>query len=127
MGALGVGIGAFGAHGLQSHLEQTNEAVDVARLLATFETGARYQMYHAPMLILIGLLLTRGPCMGLQISGVCFLLGVVIFSGMLYALVLSGEKILGAIVPIGGVLLIAGWVALAVSVWLRPPFAVPAA
>ncbi len=120
VGALGVGIGAFGAHWLGPHLEKTNEATDVARLLATFETGARYQMYHAPMLVLVGLLLARGPCTGLQIAGVCFLLGVVIFSGMLYLLVLSGMKFLGGIVPIGGTLFIAGWVALAVSVWLRP-------
>ena len=118
VGALGVAIGAFGAHGLKTHLEAAGDDVDAVRMLSTFETGVRYQMYHAPVLMLIGLLLARRrPSPMLQVAGYCVLTGVVIFSGLLYALVLSGMKILGAIVPIGGLLLIAGWTLLAIAAW----------
>lgn len=131
IGATGVAIGAFGAHGLQGQLDQivlrqlnaqamdpvTEEAVqtEVARRLETFETGVRYQMYHAPALVLVGLLMFRRPSKRLVAAGCCFLLGVLIFSGLLYVLVLSGIKILGAIVPIGGTLLIIGWLLLALA------------
>jgi len=114
---LGVAIGAFGAHGLRTYLENMSGDVDVARMLSTFETGARYQMYHAPVLILIGLLLARRPGRMLRIAGGCVLAGVIIFSGSLYMLVLSGVKVLGAIVPIGGMLLIIGWTLLAIAAW----------
>ncbi len=117
MGALGVAIGAFGAHGLRSHFEDAAGDVDVVGMLSTFETGVRYQMYHAPVLVLIGLLLARRPSRMLQVAGGCVLAGVVIFSGLLYILVLSGVKVLGAIVPIGGVLLITGWTLLAIAAW----------
>ncbi len=117
VGATGVAIGAFGAHGLKAYLEAAGDDVDAVRMLSTFETGVRYQMYHAPVLVLIGLLLARRPSPMLQVAGYCVLTGVVIFSGLLYTLVLSGMKILGAIVPIGGMLLIAGWTLLAVAAW----------
>lgn len=102
LGGLSVAAGAFGAHGLKGYLEPKD--------LETFETAARYQMYHALALLGIGLLaLYQGSSPPLQIAGWCFLSGTLIFSGTLYALVLSGIRWLGAITPIGGVLMIVGW------------------
>ena len=102
-----VGLGAFGAHGLRARLGP--------EMLSVFETGVRYQMYHALALLGVAWLISRQPSLAATIAGICFLLGTLIFSGCLYALVLSGMKILGAIVPIGGVLLIVGWLALAIA------------
>lgn len=125
IGALGVVIGAFGAHWLPGVLRKSIDAAEVARRMDIYETGVRYQMYHAPMLVIIGFLLTRGQCWALQTSGFCFLLGILIFSGLLYALVLSGVKILGMIVPIGGLSLIVGWVFLAVAAAMSSRFDFP--
>jgi uncharacterized membrane protein YgdD (TMEM256/DUF423 family) len=108
-GGISVAAGAFGAHALQSKLSD--------RALEIFETGTRYQMYHALALLLVALLLSRAEAgQGLLIaSGVGFIAGTVIFSGSLYALSLSGVKWLGAITPLGGVGFIAGWVCLAIA------------
>ncbi|MEO1350308.1 MAG: DUF423 domain-containing protein [Cyanobacteria bacterium J06635_15] len=106
LGALSVAGGAFGAHALKDQLTE--------KALATFETGIRYQMYHALALLLVGLLLQQQPeSSGLANVGWAFIIGVVIFSGSLYGLSLSGIKILGAITPLGGVAFIAGWLMLA--------------
>ena len=108
LGALSVMGGAFGAHALKGQL--TEKALD------TFELGTRYQMYHALALLLVGLLLLQRPeASGLVYAGWAFVVGVLIFSGSLYALSLSGVKILGAITPIGGVALIVGWVLVAIA------------
>lgn len=112
LGAVGVTLGAFGAHGLEGHLAATLDAAAAARTLETWEVAVRYQMYHALALLVTGLWAGLRPSRALTIAGWAFLLGIAIFSGCLYALVLSGVKILGAIVPIGGVLLIVGWLAL---------------
>lgn len=107
---LAVVTGAFGAHGLEGK-------VDPERL-GTWEIGSRYQMYHGLALIAVGLLAMRaGPSRSLTVAGGCFLFGIVVFSGTLYALVLAGGTAdrLGAITPIGGLGLIAGWFALAVA------------
>ena len=101
-GALGVGLGAFGAHALAARLSPAD--------LATFETGARYQMFHAVALLGVGAWLDRHPAGRLQWAARAFGLGVLIFSGSLYALVLTGHRWLGAVTPIGGVALIAGWI-----------------
>lgn len=102
LGGLSVIAGSFGAHGLKGHVEPKD--------LETFETAARYQMYHALALLGIGLLaLHQGSSPPIQIAGWCFLGGTLIFSGTLYALVLTGIRWLGAITPIGGVLMIVGW------------------
>ena len=109
MGLLGVGLGAFGAHGLRGRLTPD--------MLAVFETGVRYHMYHALALVATAALLTRGDGRALMTAGWCFLAGIVIFSGSLYALALTGVTILGAITPIGGVCFIAAWVVLAAKWW----------
>ena len=108
-GGLSVAAGAFGAHALR---EQVSE-----RMLEIFDTGARYQMYHALALLLVGILMSRldKPPIFLVVSGWLFIIGVVIFSGSLYAITLSGMRTLGAIAPLGGTLLIAGWATLAIA------------
>lgn len=106
LGGLAVAGGAFAAHGLEKQLDE--------RGLALFETAARYQMYHALALVAVGLLAGAGRSgRASDVAGWCFLLGVLLFSGSLYALALSGVRGLGAITPIGGVLFLVGWAALA--------------
>lgn len=102
---LGVAFGAFGAHALKSMVSEYH--------LSIFETGVRYQMYHSFALILIGILNVIPGQPDLKWSGYAFLLGILIFSGSLYALTLTGIKVLGAVTPIGGVAFIAGWALLA--------------
>jgi uncharacterized membrane protein YgdD (TMEM256/DUF423 family) len=106
-GAIGVGAGAFGAHALRARLEP--------RMLEVFETGARYQMYHAVALICAAWVASRWPGSLANASGWLFLAGTVLFSGSLYAMALTDVRALGAITPLGGVCFIAGWVCLAVA------------
>ncbi len=98
---LGVGLGAFGTHGLKT-------AVD-AEMLAVFETGVRYQMYHGLGLLSLAWAINRWPERRLVPAAWLLLAGTVVFSGSLYLLVLSGARWFGAITPFGGVALIAGW------------------
>jgi uncharacterized membrane protein YgdD (TMEM256/DUF423 family) len=111
LGSLAVAAGAFGAHALREKLSE--------RAIEIFETGSRYQMYHALALLLVALLLSRAEAgqSTLVAAGVAFIVGVVIFSGSLYALSLTGIKWLGAITPLGGVAFIVGWGCLAVAAW----------
>ncbi len=108
-GGLSVAAGAFGAHALKERLSE--------RSLEIFETAARYQMYHALALLLVALLLTQEefPQPMLVASGWTFVIGILIFSGSLYALSLTDIKVLGAITPLGGAAFIAGWGALAIT------------
>jgi uncharacterized membrane protein YgdD (TMEM256/DUF423 family) len=106
---LGVAAGAFGAHSLRERLS--------ADLLATFETGARYQMYHAFALIAVAWAQTRWPGSLLATSGWLFVLGTLLFSGSLYLLSLTGVRWLGAITPLGGVAFLGGWLLLALVAW----------
>jgi uncharacterized membrane protein YgdD (TMEM256/DUF423 family) len=106
-GALGVGLGAFGAHALKTKLSPED--------LAIFEISVRYQMYHAMALIGVGVVAMRIDSTLLKIAGWAFVMGILIFSGSLYALVGTGVRILGAVTPIGGVALIAGWLLLAIA------------
>jgi len=110
-GFIGVALGAFAAHALKGRLEPD--------LLLIFETGARYQMYHAFALFAAAWAQTRWPGTLMTLSGWLFFVGTIIFSGSLYALSLSGERWLGAITPIGGVALLAGWLCLAWAAWRR--------
>jgi len=114
-GAISAGIavlaGAFGAHALRNRL-----APD---LLAAFETGARYQMYHALALLAVAWVLTRWPTPPARAAGWLFLAGTVCFSGSLYLLSLTGARWLGAVTPLGGLLLLGGWLALAIGVLAR--------
>lgn len=103
--------GAFGAHGLRARLSPD--------LLAVFETGARYQMYHALALLAVGWAVTRWPGPWPVRAGWLFLVGTLLFSGSLYALALTGVRWLGAITPLGGVALLAGWTCLLLGLLRR--------
>lgn len=106
LGALGVGIGAFGAHGLRKMLEETGR-------FDTFETAVRYQFYHTMVLLAVGILLAMRPDIrGLSLTAWLFLGGILLFSGSLYTLCFTGITKMGAVAPIGGLLLIAGWLRL---------------
>src|SRR3954470_18777755 len=102
---IAVALGAFASHGLKSRLDAT--------MLATFETGVRYEMYHALGLLAVGWACTRRPGSAVNASGWLFVAGTILFSGSLYLLALSGVRWLGAITPIGGVAFLAGWLCLA--------------
>lgn len=104
---LGVVLGAFGAHGLRARL--------TPELLAVFETGVRYHMYHALALFAVGWAAARWPSMWITCAGGLFVAGIVIFSGSLYILALTGVRAWGAVTPIGGLGLILGWAALAIG------------
>ena len=106
---LAVGLGAFGAHALKTRLN--------AELLASFEVGVRYQMYHALALLAVGWACTRWPGAIVVASGWLFVAGTLLFSGSLYALSLSGVRWLGAITPLGGLAFLAGWLCLAWATW----------
>ncbi len=99
--ALAVAIGAFGAHGLKSHLSET--------MLQTWKTGVEYHFYHALGLLLIGVLSVSMPTNLLNWSAVFLFAGIVLFSGSLYILAITGIKWIGAITPLGGICFIAGW------------------
>lgn len=114
IGALSAGLavaaGAFGAHALRAKLEP--------RMLEVFETAARYQMYHALALLVVGWMASRTPLGAtgaVHASGWLFVAGTLLFSGSLYAMTFTGIRALGAITPLGGVCFIAGWIALALA------------
>jgi len=107
MGFVGVGLGAFGAHALRGRLSP--------EMLAIFETAVRYQMYHAIALLAVAAMMSRVDGRSVVIAGWSFIVGILIFSGSLYALALTGVTMLGAITPVGGLALLAGWVALAIA------------
>jgi uncharacterized membrane protein YgdD (TMEM256/DUF423 family) len=104
-GALAVMLGAFGAHGLKKIISPD--------MLEVFKTGVQYQFYHTFALFVVGILMQFGKSKALKWSGYLFISGIVLFSGSLYILAITGIKVLGAITPIGGVAFIAGWIALA--------------
>lgn len=107
LGGLAVAAGAFGAHGLRGRIEP--------RMLEIFETGAHYQIVHALALIAVGLIALQRPGGALSIAGVGFTIGILLFSGSLYALSLTGITKLGMITPIGGLAFLVGWTALALA------------
>ena len=101
---LGVAAGAFGAHALRARLSAPD--------LAIFETGVRYQMYHALALLAVAWAAQRWPGALVHWGGWLFVAGILVFSGSLYVLVLTGPRWMGAITPIGGVAFLAGWTCL---------------
>jgi len=131
LAALAVVFGAFGAHGLEPHLksvfgdtERTIAGLTVPatfKYLQDFKTGADYHMYHALGLLALGIAASQQTEIrkSHRVAAWCFLLGIVLFSGSLYVLVLSGMRWLGAITPIGGSLMTVGWVAFAIG--MRSP------
>ncbi len=109
-GALGVGLGAFGAHGLRSRLSP--------EMLAVFETGVRYHMYHALAILLVAALMGRMDAGRLlPAAGWAFTGGILLFSGSLYVLALTGITVLGAITPLGGLAFLVGWALLIGAAW----------
>ncbi|MCP3982699.1 MAG: DUF423 domain-containing protein [bacterium] len=104
---IGVALGAFGAHGLKTRVSP--------EMLTVFETGVRYQMYHALALLALGLAATRQGSSWTQAAGWLFVIGIVVFSGSLYLMTFTGARWLGAITPIGGLAFILGWAALALA------------
>ena len=108
-GFTGVGLGAFAAHGLKSRL--------TPEYLAVFQTGVHYQLVHALALFGAALLAERLPGRLLKAAGSLFALGILLFSGSLYALTLSGLSKLGMITPLGGVSFLAGWLCLGLATW----------
>ncbi|MEX2488333.1 MAG: DUF423 domain-containing protein [Pseudomonadales bacterium] len=114
-GLMSVGMGAFGAHALRQSLEP--------RLMNAFETGVAYQMSHSLVLLIVCLLATHwGKSLAIQVSAIAFMLGILLFSGSLYALVLTEYKWLGPVTPIGGLALMVGWLLLLIAVWQNTAF-----
>ena len=111
-GFTGVGLGAFAAHGLKGQLS--------AEYLAVFQTGVHYQMLHALALLGLAALWQRLGGRLLTAAGVCFCVGILLFSGSLYALTLSGISALGMITPAGGLTFLAGWFCLGLAAWRLP-------
>lgn len=109
LAGLAVAAGAFGVHGLKGRL-----APD---LLDVFETAARYQMYHALGLFAVAWAAARWPSSLVTTAGWCMVAGIVVFSGSLYVLSLTGVRWLGAITPLGGLAFMVGWLALALAAW----------
>jgi uncharacterized membrane protein YgdD (TMEM256/DUF423 family) len=110
-GFLGVGLGAFGAHALRARISP--------EMVAVFETAVRYQMYHALALVLTSLVTSPGAARTsawlVTTAGWSFIVGIVLFSGSLYALAVTGVTLLGAITPVGGLAFLAGWACLALA------------
>ena len=106
-GFTGVTLGAFGAHALRGRMPP--------EMLAVFETGVRYQMYHAAAILIVGLLLGRTGGRMMSAAGWLFTLGIVLFSGSLYLLALTGATSAGAVTPLGGLAFLAGWACLALA------------
>ena len=107
--ALAVLFGAFGAHALKTELS--------SEMMQVYKTGVEYQFYHALGLLLIGLIGFQINSKWLRWSGFLIVAGIILFSGSLYALSISGIKIFGAITPIGGLSFVAGWACLAAAIW----------
>jgi uncharacterized membrane protein YgdD (TMEM256/DUF423 family) len=107
LGMLAVALGAFGAHGLKK--------IVPAEAITTFETGVRYQFYHTFALLAVAMLFEKFPGAALRYAGICFITGVILFSGSLYILTILeatdavGLRSIGIITPFGGLFLIAGW------------------
>lgn len=117
-GFLAVALGAFGAHGLKRMM---STLADGAQRLEWWQTASQYQMAHA---LALGLVAAAAPHLAGRLpaaAGWLFLAGIVLFSGSLYAMTLTGVKALGAVTPIGGICLLAGWLSLLASAWSRLP------
>jgi len=106
-GLLGVVLGAVGVHALRDTLD--------AKALGTFETGVRFQMYHALALLAVGLLAGQWKTGLVKLSGILFAAGIALFSGSLYILAVTGIGVFGAIAPLGGLSLIAAWASLIIG------------
>lgn len=110
LGGAAVGLGAFGAHALRGRIDE--------RLLANYQTGVSYMVYHLLALFVVVLALGRWPASNLPVwSGWLFVAGILLFSGSLIGMAFTGQRWLGAITPIGGAAWIVGWLLLAATAW----------
>jgi len=121
LAAVGVGLGAFGAHGLEDALRQLGRESNLARRVAWFDTAVRYQLYHALGMVAIAALAGAAASGWHRAAAGLFITGIVLFSGSLYAMTFAGDawRKLGMVTPWGGLAFIAGWVLLAVAVWRK--------
>jgi len=110
-GFAAVACGAFGAHALKSTIS--------SEMLSVFETGVRYQMYHAFALFIASWALQTRGSKKFEYAAWLFVIGVILFSGSLYVLAFTGVRIFGIVTPVGGLSLLAGWIALALGFWER--------
>ena len=108
-GLLSVALGAFAAHGLKSHVGEYE--------LGVFETGARYQMYHALAMLAVAWVASMGAGSLATMAGSAFLAGTILFSGSLYFLALTGSRALVLVTPVGGLAFMIGWACLAFAAW----------
>ncbi|EIK98538.1 hypothetical protein PMM47T1_00830 [Pseudomonas sp. M47T1] len=108
-GFTGVGLGAFAAHGLKDRLS--------SEYLAVFHTGVNYQLIHALVLLAIAVLSVQLPSRLINAAGVMFCIGIVLFSGSLYLLTLTGVRVFGVITPFGGLAFLTGWACLGMAAW----------
>lgn len=111
-----VALGAFGAHGLRAMLEGASDATERR---AWWETGAHYQLAHALACGLAAWAYERRPSRAALVSAACFAIGAIVFAGTLYAMALGAPRVLGAVTPLGGVSMLAGWIALALAALRR--------
>jgi uncharacterized membrane protein YgdD (TMEM256/DUF423 family) len=110
LGSLSVALGAFGAHALRGRIEES--------LLANYQTGVSYMIYHTLALLAVAWAVSKWPASSLPIwAGWLFVVGIVFFSGSLFVMAFTGQRWLGAITPIGGVAFIVGWLLLALTAW----------
>jgi len=112
LGFVGVALGAFGAHGLSRRLA---DVPDFAQRMQWWQTAAHYHLVHALALGLSSYLVARGGSTSANVSGFAFVLGVLLFSGSLYVMTLTGIRALGAVTPVGGLCMLVGWGALTIA------------
>jgi len=121
LAASGVALGAYAAHGLANQLESLGYHEEASKRIDWFQTGVRYQLYHALGLMVVTLLAANRTG-AFRFASLAFLTGILLFSGSLYTMTLAPVewKKLGAIVPLGGLSFIAGWIAVAYAAWREP-------
>jgi uncharacterized membrane protein YgdD (TMEM256/DUF423 family) len=119
LAAAGVGLGAFGAHGLEDQLRKLGHEANLDKRLAWFDTAVRYQLYHALGMVVIAAM-AAGQASGLyRAAAGLFVAGIALFSGSLYAMTFAGDawKKLGMVTPLGGLAFIVGWMLVAAAAW----------
>ena len=121
LAAVGVGLGAFGAHGLEDQLRRLGHEASLGKRLAWFETAVRYQLYHALGMLVIAALAMGAPSGWSRAAASLFVLGIALFSGSLYVMTFAGDawRKLGMITPLGGLAFIVGWLLVAVAIWKK--------
>jgi uncharacterized membrane protein YgdD (TMEM256/DUF423 family) len=119
LAGVGVALGAFGAHGLDAQLQKLGRTANLEQRMAWFETGVKYHMYHALALLAVAVLAGRSATTGHRVAAAAFILGIVLFSGSLYAMTIADDswRKLGAVTPLGGLAFLIGWASLALAAW----------